>query len=94
MPLPAKVTALFPVIIEKIFGKKESQVIEGVVEVVRSKGLKGSKTAQFATGALVGKLLALWVLPLPDKALWALSAVILVEWAVSLWLRVKTRESV
>ena len=94
-PLIPLVTALAPTLIEKIVGKKKAQAIEGVVKpILESKGLLRSKTAQFASGALVGKLLALWVLPLPQRALWVLSAVILAEWGASILLRLKTKEAV
>ena len=94
MPIPAIVAAILPTIIEKVFGKKTKQVIEGAEKVLEAKGLIRSKTAQFASGALAGKLLALWVLTLPDKALWALSAVILVEYVGSIVLRLKTKDPV
>ena len=97
MPLPAIVLSLLPTIIEKVFGRESDSVIQGPNSsrlIPARKGLIRSKTAQVATGALVGKLLALWVLPLPDRALWALSAVILVEWAGSIVLRLKTKEGV
>ncbi len=94
MPIPAIVAAILPTIIEKVFGKKTKQVIEGAEKVLEAKGLIRSKTAQVATGALVGKFIALWVLPLPHLVLWALSAVILLEFAASIVLRLKTKEGI
>ena len=98
MPIPAIVAALLPTIIEKIFGQKDKMTVDknglNAKIVSATKGLIRSKTARFATGALAAKFVALWVLPLPQKALWALSVVILVEYFGSLWLRIKTSEAV
>ena len=96
MPIPAIVAAILPTIIEKVFGKKAESIVTEVSASYThgTKGLIRSKTAQAATGALVGKFLALWLLPLPDMALWVLSAVILLEYVGSIVLRLKTKEGV
>ena len=96
MPLILK--ALLPTIIEKVFGRQDEMIVDknGLNDKIVSatKGLIRSKTARFATGALAAKFVALWTLPLPEMAKWALSWVILVEYFGSLWLRIKTTEEV
>ena len=98
MPISAKFKALFPIIIEKVFGRKDEMGLDkkGLMEKIipATKGLIRSKTARFATGALVGKMVALWALPLPETALWALTAVFLVEYLAVLYFRAVTKEEV
>lgn len=60
------IAAFLPTIIEKIFGKKEKQVIEGVVKSIRiSKGVVGSKTGKVAAGTLIAELIAIMAMS-PD----------------------------
>ena len=98
MPLPAIVAALLPTLIEKVFGKKDEMTVDAkglnAKIVSATKGLIRSKTVGFATSALVAKITGVWMLPLPQKALWALSAVILLEWGASIYLRAITKQEV
>ena len=94
MPLILK--ALLPTIIEKVWGKKAESIVTEFTgsHTSGTRGLIRSKTARFATGALVAKFVALWALPLPETALWALSVVFLVEWAAAMYYRAITVEEV
>ena len=90
-PLIPLISALAPL----LTGRKEEKVVGGlkVIEKV-SKGLIGSKTANVATGALAAKIMAVWALPLDTRLQWVLSAVVLVEWAVNIYLRIKTKTEI
>ena len=96
MPLPAILKALIPTIIEKVFGRKDEMALDkkGLMEKIipATKGLIRSKTARFATGALVAKFIGIWALPLPEAALWALSVVFLAEYLAALYFRSITTE--
>ena len=96
--MPAILKALLPTIIEKIFGRKYEMILDkrGLIDKIipATKGLIRSKTAQFATGAMAAKMVALWALPLPETALWGLSVVFLVEYLAALYFRSITVEEV
>ena len=96
MPLILK--ALLPTIIEKVFGRQDEMIVDknGLNDKIVSatKGLIRSRTAVFATGALAAKFTAIWALPLPETALWALSVVFLVEYLAALYFRAITVEEV
>ena len=98
MPLPAIVAALLPTLIEKVFGRNNEMALDekGLIDKIipATKGLIRSKTARFATGSLVAKIMGVWMLPLPQSALWALSGVILLEWGASIYLRAITKQEV
>lgn len=90
-PLIPLISALAPL----LTGRKVEKVVGGlkVVEKV-SDGLLKSKTANVAHGALLAKLIGVWALPLDSKLHWILSAVVLVEWAVNIYLRIKTKTEI
>ena len=96
--MPAILKALLPTIIDKVFGRRDKMLVDknglNAKIVSATKGLIFSKTARFATGALVAKFVALWALPLPETALWALSVVFLVEYLAALYFRAITVEEV
>lgn len=76
-----------PTIMELINGKKAGGV-------VLTKGLIRSKTANFAHAKVVGGVLAIYAMELPQMLFWGLVGVLLVDWAANLILRFMTREPV
>ena len=58
------------------------------------KGLMKSRTARHATGGLLAKITGAALLPVDPVSQYAAIGVFLVEYAVSLWDRVRTTEGV
>ena len=82
---------LFGEIAKKVFGKKADKV-RGKVKA--TKGLIRSKTAKFATGSAMFQMGLVWVASLPEAIKWAATAFFFAQWAVTIWLRLKTKEPV
>ena len=91
--------AILSQIVPLLIGKAAESVVTGsgagnMVLQVATKGLLKSKTANYAHLKVVGGVLALYAMELPQILFWGLTAAILIDWGVNIYLRVRTNSPV
>ena len=93
IPLLMKAVTLFQTVKPLLMGGKEQSVAGGIIPA--TKGLLQSKTAGAATSSLLMKLAGCWLIPgIPEWMRMVGVGAFIIEWAVSLYLRVITKEKV
>lgn len=85
----ALLASLIPTIIKEVVnGKKDS------VGNKLTKGLIASKTANYQHIKVIGGILAIYSSGMPEQVAMILSGILVIDWAIGIYLRIKTNSSV